>query len=288
MVKLMATDSDPSAAASASPASRRKTPLWQHVRDDLRARLERGEFIDSFPGENELRTQYGVSRHTIREALRELRQEGLVTAARGRQQRPVTEAFIEQPVGALYSLFASVEAAGLEQRSIVRNLDIRADAHVAVRLGMEESTPLLYLERLRLAGGEPLAHDKVWLLASDARALLDVDFSHTALYDELARRCSIRLTGGQERIQAVIPTAAEQRLFDLPPNVAAFSIERLGRARGRAIEWRTTLIRGDRFSAVARFDARAGYSLNLAATRLPLPDWSTSQLDPALRRGGLV
>jgi hypothetical protein len=42
-------------------------------RDDLRTRLERGEFTDSFPGEHELRAQYGVSRHTVREALRELR-----------------------------------------------------------------------------------------------------------------------------------------------------------------------------------------------------------------------
>jgi GntR family transcriptional regulator len=262
-----------------------RTPLWRHVRDDLRSRLERGEFVDSFPGENDLRTEYGVSRHTVREALRELREDGLVTAAKGRRPRPVGEALIEQPVGALYSLFASVEAAGLEQRSVVRTLDIRADAHVAVRLGMEESTPLLYLERIRLADGEPLAHDKVWLLASDARALLDADFGHTALYDELADRCGIRLAGGEERIQAVTPTPAERRLLGLPEGVAAFSIERIGRAGGRAdgraVEWRTTLIRGDRFSVVAQFDARAGYRLDLAGTRFPRSARSARRLDPA-------
>ncbi|EST35159.1 hypothetical protein M878_07225 [Streptomyces roseochromogenus subsp. oscitans DS 12.976] len=251
------------------------------MRDDLRSRLARGEFGDSFPGENELAARYGVSRHTIREALRELREEGLVTAAKGRRPRPVGEAVIEQPVGALYSLFASVEAAGLEQRSVVRTLDIRADAHVAVRLGMEESTPLLYLERIRLADGEPLAHDKVWLLASDARALLDVDFSHTALYDELADRCGIRLVGGEERIKAVTPTAAEQRLLGLPEGVAAFSIERLGRTHGRTVEWRTTLIRGDRFSVVAQFDARAGYRLDPAGSPFTHSIRRVRRLDPA-------
>ncbi|MFK0111944.1 GntR family transcriptional regulator [Streptomyces sp. NPDC091217] len=262
----MPAESGPAATA---PSGRRKAPLWQQVRDDLRTRLERGEFTDAFPGENDLSTDYGVSRGTVREALRELRQEGLVTAARGRQPRPAGEAVIEQPLGALYSLFASVEAAGLEQRSIVRTLDLRADAHVAVRLGLEESTPLLYLERLRLADGEPLAHDKAWLYVPHARALLDADFGNTALYRELADRCGIRLTDGQERIRAVVPTAAEQRLLEIPQGVAAFSIERLARAHGRAVEWRTTLIRGDRFSAVAHFDARAGYSLDLAATELP-------------------
>ncbi|MFI6874111.1 GntR family transcriptional regulator [Streptomyces sp. NPDC050400] len=261
---------------------RDRTPLWRHVRDDLRARLEQGEFGDSFPGEMELAKRYEVSRHTVRAALRDLRQEGLVTAARGRRPRAAGEAVIEQPVGAVYSLFASVEAAGLEQRSIVRAIDVRADAHVAVRLGMEESTPLLYLERIRLADGEPLAHDKVWMLASDARALLDVDFSHTALYDELAVRCGIRLVGGEEHIKAVTPTAAEQKLLGLPDGVAAFSIERLGRTHGRTVEWRTTLIRGDRFSVVARFDARTGYRLDPAPAPFTRPRRSVRGLDPVL------
>ncbi|WEO93297.1 GntR family transcriptional regulator [Streptomyces sp. FXJ1.172] len=260
-------------------AGRGGTPLWRHVRDDLRGRLAQGEFVDSFPGENELAARYGVSRHTIRAALRELREEGLVTAARGRRQRPVGEAGIEQPLGALYSLFASVEAAGLDQRSIVRTLDIRADAHVAVRLGMEESTPLLYLERIRLADGEPLAHDKVWLLASDARALLDTDFGHTGLYDELADRCGIRLVGGEEHIHAVVPTPAERRLLDLPEGVAAFSIQRLGRTHGRTVEWRTTLIRADRFSVLAQFDARAGYRLDPAGSRFTRPARSVRRRD---------
>lgn len=251
-----------------------KVPLWQQVRDDLRARLERGEFTGSFPGEHELCAQYGVSRHTVREALRELRQEGLVTAVPGRQPGLATEAPIEQPIGALYSLFASVEETGLEQRSVVRALDVRADAHIAERLGLESSTPLLYLERLRLAGGEPLAHDRVWLPAQETRALLEADFSRTALYDELARRCGIRLTGGQERIQAVIPTGPQRRILDISPDIAAFSIERLGYASGRPVEWRTTLIRGDRFAALARFDARAGYRLDLGATSALRPSWS--------------
>lgn len=56
------------------------TPLWAQLLRDLRARLAAGEFTDSFPGEFALVGEYGVSRHTVREALRRLRAEGTVIA----------------------------------------------------------------------------------------------------------------------------------------------------------------------------------------------------------------
>ncbi|WAM19383.1 GntR family transcriptional regulator (plasmid) [Rhodococcus sp. JS3073] len=241
------------------------TTLWQQLQADLQRRLAEGEFAEVFPGELELRDEYGVSRSTVREALRALREDGIVTAARGRAPRLGGDVEISQPLGAIYSLFESVEAAHLHQRSIVRRLDERRDAHAAVRLGLEESTPLIYLERLRLADEEPLALDCAWLPAELARPLLDADFTHTSLYDELAGRCRVRLTGGREQIHAVIPTAAQRRLLELGPDTAAMRVQRTGTVNGVGIEWRTTVIRGDRFSVLADFSARTGYTVHLTA-----------------------
>ncbi|WBC16442.1 GntR family transcriptional regulator [Micromonospora sp. WMMA1998] len=255
-------------------------PLWAQVLADLRRRLTDDEFTDAFPGELALVDEYRVSRHTVREALRRLRAEGLVVAARGRPPRLAGTMEIEQPVGALYSLFASVEAAGLRQRSVVRTLDVRADGVVAVRLGLEESTPLLYLERVRLAGEEPLAVDRVWLPARVAAPLLSADFTHTALYTELSRRCGVSLTKGAEHIRAVVPTPAERTLLGIDDRVAAFAIDRLGEHRGEPVEWRHTLVRGDRFAVTADFTARTGYRLDVAGT-LPGP---RARLHAAARR----
>ncbi|MGH4008187.1 MAG: GntR family transcriptional regulator [Pseudonocardiaceae bacterium] len=237
-------------------------PLWAQVHADLRRRLDDGEFTDAFPGELALVAEYAVSRHTVREALRRLRSEGIVTAERGRPPRVAGPGVIEQPLGALYSLFASVEAAGQVQRSVVRALDVRTDEVAAARLGLEESTRLLYLERLRLAGEEPLAVDRVWLPALLAAPLLEADFTHTALYDELARRCGVRLSGGREHLRAVVPTAAECALLGIGAGVAAFAIDRLACSGGRLTEWRHTLVRGDRFTVSAQFSARDGYRLD--------------------------
>lgn len=242
------------------------TPLWRQVQADLLKRLRAGEFARRFPGELALVDEYGVSRQTVRQALRQLRADRVIIAERGRQPRVAETAEIEQPMGALYSLFAAVEAAGLTQRSIVRVLDVRADGVVADRLGLDGSAPLVYLERLRLAGEQPLALDRVWLPADVAAPLLEADFSHTALYTELATRAGVRLETGHEEIHAVVPTAAERAQLACPTGTAAFSIHRLGHADGRAMEWRHSLVRGDRFALTAEFSALSGYQLHQHAT----------------------
>jgi GntR family transcriptional regulator len=231
-------------------------------------RLDEGEFRDVFPGEHDLVAEYEVSRHTVREALRQLRAEGLVTAQRGRVSRFTTSRPLEQRVGEAYSLFRSVEEVGAVQRSVVRALDQRADGVIAARLGLEESTPLVHLERLRLADEEPLAVDRVWLPAEIAHPLLAVDFTHTALYDELARHCGTRIGGGWERIRAVVPGRGERILLDCPETTALFAIDRLGHdTTGRLVEWRQTLVRADRFAVAAAFSAD-GYRLG-APVRTP-------------------
>ncbi|WP_352231630.1 GntR family transcriptional regulator [Actinokineospora sp. NBRC 105648] len=226
-------------------------------------RVDSGEFDEAFPGELALAAAYSVSRNTVREALRRLRADGTVVAGRGQPPRLGRATEITQPLGALYSLFASVRESGQQARSLVRVLDARADGVVAVRLGLEESTPLLYLERVRLAGGAPLAVDRVWLPLALAEPLRGADFSETSLYAELDARCGIRLTGGHERIRAVVPTIGERRLLASPEGVAALSIDRLGMAERTPVEWRQTVVRGDRFSVVAGFSARAGYQLDV-------------------------
>ncbi|MGE5292655.1 MAG: GntR family transcriptional regulator [Micromonosporaceae bacterium] len=239
-------------------------PLWAQLRADLCRRLEAGAFGEAFPGELALVAEYDVSRQTVREALRELRADGIIVAERGRRPRLAKQTAITQPLGALYSLFASVESAGLRQTSVVRARDLRADGVIADRLGLEASTPLFRLERLRLAADEPLALDTVWLPAQLAAPVLDADFTHTGLYEELAGRTGIRLDGGHEQIRAVVPTRAEQRLLGIGPSTGALAIDRLGYADGKPVEWRHTIIRGDRFSLLANFSARTGYQLNLS------------------------
>jgi GntR family transcriptional regulator len=230
-------------------------PLWAQVLGDLRSRLARGEFTGRFPGDAELRETYGVSRHTVREAVRRLQAEGVIERGRGRGTF-VTGAVIEQPLGALYSLFRSVEAQGYVQRSIVRHLEERRDAEAAKVLGRPEDEPLVYLERLRLADDQPIVLDCSWLPANLARPLLEVDFTRTALYHELKATCGLWPDAGWERLRPVLPTREQRDLLGLDSRAPALAIERLASSSAMPVEWRHGLVRADRFSYVARWAAQ--------------------------------
>jgi GntR family transcriptional regulator len=228
-------------------------PKWQQILTDLERRIAEGDIVDRFPTDRELVAAYGVSRHTVREAVQRLRARGLVERHRGRGSfvRPDQ---VRQPVGTLYSLFRAVEDAGLEQRSEVLALDERIDEVAAARLEVPPDTPLLYLERLRYAGGEPLAIDAVWLPAELARPLLEVAWERTALYDELDSRCGVRLTRADELIEPTVADEDATALLGLDEHEALFRIQRCGRIDDRKVEWRVALVRGTRFAFTSSWD----------------------------------
>lgn len=228
-------------------------PLWSQLLEDLRQRLAAGEFDEQFPTDRELMDSYGVSRHTARDAVRRLADEGLVDRERGRGTFVRARA-IEQPLGAIYSLFQSIEAQGHEQHSRVLNLQERTNAEAAGVLGVAPDDPLVFLERVRLLDDEPIAVDCSWLPASFARPLLGVDFTHTSLYGELRSRCGgVAPTSGWERIEPTLPTEQQRRLLGTGSRQAVFAIERLASDDEHALEWRHTVVRGDRYVFVARW-----------------------------------
>ncbi len=191
-----------------------------------------------------------MSRHTVREAVSALGREGLVSRVRGRGT-VVAHGHFEQGLGALYSLFEEIESTGVEQTSEVLRIGITADADPAHRLGLPEGSEVFRLDRLRRADGCPLAIDRAWLPPELGRSLLDADFSHTALYDEIEKRCGYRPDNGWERITPVVPDEGVRLMLEMSYGDAAFRVERLGRYGGRDIEWRVTLIRGDCYSFFA-------------------------------------
>jgi GntR family transcriptional regulator len=241
-------------------------PLWAQVLSHLRGRLQSGEIAEQFPTDEQLVAEYSVSRQTVREAVRRLTDEGLLERSRGRSTRVKT---FEHEAGSLGSLYEQVRRQGASQRSVVLTREVVRDAAAARQLSLAPDAELVHIERLRFADEEPLAIDRAWLPLGLAGQLLDVDLTDTGLYLELARVCGISDLHGSERIRPVIPSPPDRRTLMLPKGEAAFSLQRTTHTgRSEPVEWRHSLVRGDRYTiSVDSHSPRPG--------RAGLP-WSTT------------
>lgn len=239
-----------------------RVPLWAQLESELRRRMELGQFAARFPTDRELMEIYQVSRHTARHAVAQLGASGILRRARG-VGTSVDHRTFERSLGSLYSLFQLVEESGVPQHSTVRTLERVIDADAAAHLDLPPDAELVLVERIRFAGHDPLALDRIWLPADIGEALLEADFTHTSLYHELEQATGKRPNAGWERIHPAIPSADHRQCLELDEGEAVFCIERLGTIGGQPVEWRITTIRGSRFTFVADWTAGQRNELQL-------------------------
>jgi len=229
-------------------------PLWAQLLSDLRDRLDTGEFGEKFPTDEDLTSDYGVSRQTVREAVRRLQSEGYLIRERGRGSR-ITNPVLEQPLRYIYSLAESAQQRGLSSTNTVLKARIAPAGERAEIMQLGASDPVVALERLRLIDGEPFSLESSWLPAEIAGKLLEADLTSGSIYEALKRICAVEVTGGWETIRPALPDIREANLLALPSDVAAFSVERLAMAQAVPVEFRISLIRGDRCSFRAEWPA---------------------------------
>jgi GntR family transcriptional regulator len=165
-------------------------PLHHQVYLDLRAAIDAGEWRpgDLLPPERLLAGRYGCSLITVRRALTELTREGRIQRTRGRGTT-VLPPRIERDFAGTLSFTEEMQDRGLDPETrLIAARPESAGETVASALGIEAGSPTLYLERLRVAGGEPLLLEQVHLPAERFPGLLASDLEHGSLYDLLTTR----------------------------------------------------------------------------------------------------
>jgi GntR family transcriptional regulator len=143
-------------ASSKNGSARRTPPRYQRVADDLVKRIGSGKYpVGGYlPTEMELCGHYGISRHTVREALRQLRDAGLIS----RRRRVGTEvvartprASYTQPTNSIGDLLQYAEET---QLSILETKAVVCDAALAELLECREGAKWLRVNSLRAVPGD--------------------------------------------------------------------------------------------------------------------------------------
>lgn len=148
----------PAVVASANGPSRAGKPLYMQVSEALRAEIVAGRFAVGtlLPPEADLVERFGVSRPTVREALRQLRFDGLITSRQGAGSivvRPGPSAGYTPEVGSIADLRQYVSTG---RYTINRSAMIEANAQLAEQLTCSVGESWLQIDGLRHEDGTPL------------------------------------------------------------------------------------------------------------------------------------
>lgn len=223
-------------------------PLYFQLSQQLEAAIEQGRLAPGslLGNEIELAGRLGLSRPTVRQAIQSLVDKGLLVRRRGVGTQ-VVHSQVRRPLE-LSSLYDDLEAAGQHPATrVLRNTTEPATAEVAAALGVPEGAEVVFIERLRLAHGEPMArlrnHLPVGLLEPDTARL-----ETTGLY-RLMREAGITLHSARQTVGARAATAEEAEPLGEQEGAPLLTMQRTTfDDTGRTVEFASHVYRASRYA----------------------------------------
>ena len=228
-------------------------PLYQQLQRALRGAIENGIIgpEDALPPERDLAEMLKVSRITVRKAIDELVEDGLLIRKQG--SGTFVSNRVEKNFAKLTSFSEDMRARGREPRSVWMNRAAGAvTPEESLTLRSSPGTPVFRFHRIRYADDVPMAIEYATVIASCLTSLDDVESS---LYEALERTGN-RPVRALQRLRAVLLTADQAKLLKAQEGEAGLLVARVGYLKdGRAVEYSQSYYRGEIYDFVAELSA---------------------------------
>ena len=226
-----------------------RLPLYYQVEDDMRRRIETHEWKvgEQIPTETELCLKYRTSRVTIRQAVANLVNQGLVTRERGRGT------FVRQPkvaAGTRGLTSFTEEMRGLGLSAGARMLETRrapANAEVASKLRINPGDELVVVRRVRLGDSAPIGIQTAHLVAARFPGLDETKLEGVSLYQYLRDSYWLQPKEAEETFEVGPASKEVARLLDCRTGFCCFLVERITYDEDGPFEYVTSVMRGDRY-----------------------------------------
>lgn len=223
-------------------------PLYFQVAQKIESAIMDGELPAGSRLENEvaLGDRLGLSRPTVRRAIQELVDKGLLVRRRGIGTQ-VVHGQVTRGVE-LTSLFEDLTRSGKKPSTKMLEVkEVKADSKMAEILAVALGSPILYVKRLRLADNVPVSILENWLPADFVDLDRDAMIEH-GLY-QLLRSRGVNIRVAKQRIGARKSTTLESELLEIDKNSAVLTMDRTAYDNsGRAVEFGHHCYRPDLYS----------------------------------------
>ena len=230
-------------------------PLYHQLAEQLSRSITEGNLQpgDAFENELSLAQRLHISRPTVRRAIQELVDQGLLIRQRGLgttvANRRVHRRF------RLSSLYDELTSEGREPGTVVLDMQTARDASAAAGLDLPTDTPLLQVIRVRTASGTPLAILHNWLPPAHSD-LSREELEAGGLYEALRGR-GVRPVVAQQSIGARMPTRYERRHLQLKGSQPVLTMTRIAfDSTGTPVEYGNHCYRADDYTIDLMIDER--------------------------------
>lgn len=211
--------------------SRADAARW--VRDTLRSQILEGAFgglaaaRPALPPEAQLAAEFAVSRNAVRKALDLLRAEGLLTRTPGAGTF-VTGAKLRQRLDRLEGLAESLAGYQLPvDNQVLSARELAATPFVARKLRVEEGSSIVFVERLRSAGGVPLSVETTYLRPEAASFVLGAGLECTDVFRLIEANLDCSLGWAEFTTEAVLADEATAALLHIRAGSPLLLLHRL-------------------------------------------------------------
>ncbi|SEB06356.1 transcriptional regulator, GntR family [Thiothrix caldifontis] len=232
-----------------SPITRQQgQALYAQISEMLEADIARNyEAGDYLPAEQALAERFGVNRHTLRRAVDELVDKGLVERQHGKGVC-VVEAELDYAIHQSTRFTETFASSGKATAShLLHKQQAHAAGGVARRLQVAEGTAIIVLETLRLVDTRPFCIISHFLPHTGLESLWN-DYTGGSLHDFLAQCCGIQLQRTESLVTAMLPQGLDAHHLKMPRNQPVLRVKSLNKDvnTGRIIEYALTRFRADR------------------------------------------
>lgn len=227
-------------------------PMYAQLRDSIRNAITNGDLQprETLPPEREISAVMGVSRITVRKAITELANEGLLIRQQGSGTYVASR--VEKQFSRLSSFSEDVAARGLQVRNewLVRTAGL-VTADEALAFAVSPRSKIFRFQRIRYAADLAMAVEHS---AIADFALKDESDVKTSLYDALAATGN-RPVRALQHMRAVLFEERQAELLGIAEGAPAFFIERRGfNSAGKLVELTKSWYRGDAYDFVAEIN----------------------------------
>lgn len=232
-----------------------RTTLYRQIARTLSEDIAAGRLAsgDQLPPEAALEKRFGVSRITVRGAVRELLSAGLVEIRKGCGTF-VTAPKVTQELTSLTGFVEDMRVAGRHASAeVVDQLTIPADRIVAERLGQDIGTHVVRIRRVRLADRQPVSFDETYLSLEIGQQIVSHDLSREPIFTLLEEKYDIPLIEAKYAMEAVAAPDDVAHALGIDPGSPTFLIERTSyTTAGQPIDFEKLYYRGDAIRFVTR------------------------------------